>query len=118
MTQDITLGNRYVGYVKDGVFITRRTKAEHLFRICDNGLGFNQKLIDRFVETGTVLSVAVQYFDGVKERVLTTTPLHMALVAVPWSNAKDIRDNQYVLPLKEFEEKESLQEALTEEVKI
>ena len=117
MTQDITLGNRYVGYVKNGVFVTRRSKAEHFFRIWE-GLGFNQKLIDRFVETGTVLSIAVQYFDGVKERVLTTTPLHMALVAVPWSNSKDIRDNQYILPLKEFEEKESLQEALTEEVKI
>ena len=115
MTQDITLGNRYVGYIKNRVFVTRRTKAEHIFRIWDNGLGFNKNLIDSFVEAGTVLSIAVQYFDGVKEKVLTTNPLHIALVATEWTNTKDIRDIQYILPLKEFEEKESLQEALTTE---
>ena len=114
MVQDIKLGNRYVGYVKNGVFVVRRTKAEHFFKLFE-GLGFNRNLIDRFAETGTVFSIAVQYLDGVKERVLTTTPLHVALVATEWTNAKDIRDIQYVLPLEEFEEKESLQEALTEE---
>ncbi len=115
MVQDIKLGNRYAGYVKNGVFVVRRTKAEHLFRLFE-GLGFNKKLIDRFTETGTVFSIEVQYFDGVKEKVLTTTPLHVALVATEWTNAKDIKDIQYVLPLEEFEEKESLQEELTEEV--
>ena len=116
MVQDIKLGNRYAGYIKNGVFVVRRTKAEHLFKIWE-GLGFNKQLIERFVERGQVLSIAVQYFDGVKEMVLTTTPLHVALVAIEWTNAKDIRDNQFILPLKEFVEKESLQEALTEEVR-
>ncbi len=114
MVQDITLGNRYAGYVKNGVFVVRRTKAEHLFVIFQ-GLGFNKQLIDQFTERGIVLSVAVQYFDGEKEKVLTTTPLHIALVAGEWHNAKDLRDIQYILPLNEFDEKESLQEALNVE---
>ena len=114
MSQNITLGNRYVGYVKNGVFVCRRTKAEHSFRMWDNGLGFNRGLIGRFTETGQVLSIVVQYLDGVKERVLTTTPLHVALVGIKHTNTKDIADKQYILPLKEFDEKESLQEALTE----
>ena len=112
MVQDIKLGNRYAGYVKNGVFVVRRTRAEHFFRIWE-GLGFNKNLINRFIETGQVLSIVVQYLDGVTERVLTTTPLHVALVATEWNNAKDIKDTQFVLPLEEFEEKESLQEALT-----
>lgn len=117
MVQDIKLGNRYAGYIVKGVFVCRRTKAEHLFKLW-NGLGFNKNLIDRFTETRQVLSVAVQYFDGVKERVLTATPLHIALVATPWTNAKDLRDEQYILPLKEFLEKESLQEALITEANL
>lgn len=117
MVQDIKLGNRYAGYIVKGVFVCRRTKAEHFFRIFE-GLGFNKNLIDRFTETGQVLSVAVQYFDGEKEKILTATPLHIALVAIPWTNVKDLRDEQYVLPLKEFLEKESLKEALITEANI
>ncbi len=117
MVQDIKLGNRYAGYIDKGVFVVRRTKAEHFFKIFE-GLGFNQNLIDKFTETRQVLSVAVQYFDGEKEKILTATPLHIALVAIPWTNAKDLRDKQYILPLKEFLEKASLQEALITEAMI
>ena len=103
MAQDIFLGKRYAGFVEKGVFITSRRKSEHLFNLW-KGIGFNHALIDRFVETGLVQSIKVLYNTGSEEKVLITTPLHIALVATEWSNAKDIKDNQYILPLKEFEE--------------
>ena len=105
MTQDITLGNRYAGFIEKGTFVTSRRKTKHLFRI-HQGLGFNHDLIDRFVETGMVQNIKVLYNDETKEKILNTTPLHIALVGIEWSNPKDIKDKQYILPLTDFEETE------------
>jgi len=101
MKHNIILGNRFAGYVENGVFVTRRKKSEHFFRLWQ-GLGFNQNLINRFIELGTVNLIKVLYEDGEKEKVLTSTPLHLALNATEWPNSKAIKDSQYILPLTDF----------------
>ena len=105
MRQEIVLGNRYAGFIENKTFVTRRNASEHLFKLWQ-GLGFNQGLIDRFVFTSLVKKIKVLYDDNGKEKVLITTPLHLSLNAIEWSNSKDIQDKQYILFLTEFEEQE------------
>lgn len=106
MRKDVIIHGRFAGYIdtQKKIFVTERDEAKHHFHMW-NGLGYNQYLIDKFIETDQVKEVWTYYQKQKEKILLVATPLKIALRGVPWKNSKDIGDEQYVLALPEFEER-------------
>ena len=99
---EIRLGNRIVGKInRFGAFETHRREDIHLFRNF-NGIGLNKRLMEQFP---LEREIWVYYLKKDGETILLKTNTQKILLkGIHWENYKDIKDNQLILPLNEFQE--------------
>lgn len=102
MSEKVWFGNRFGGEINAvGAFVTHRHESQHLFRSL-NGLGFNSRLLLQLVAKGKPIWVFYHTLNG-EQKLLKTTPEQVLRLGTPWRNHADIKDNQIIMPLKNFE---------------